>query len=80
MLVIYNPCDRLLKRYHRLDRDRNVRAIGVSGIAGMDQIKGGEKVRYLQATPWVGNRHRWEYYSESGIIGHRLRGFLLAVD
>jgi hypothetical protein len=62
MVVTTDPCDWILKRYHRLDCGCP-QALGLWGLSGSEQL-GAElaKVRQVDVSDDVGRDHKWSVY------------------
>ena len=60
MTIIYNPCDRVLKRYRLLYcRRSDAQAIGYTGFAGLNQLDAIDraKIRQINSSPYMGKSH-----------------------
>lgn len=81
MMVFVNPCDRVLKHYRRIDPCDCAEALGFSGMAaGAYSEAAVDKIVQIRSTPWVGKRHEWVHYIDSGIIRQRIRSFAAFED
>jgi hypothetical protein len=66
--VIYNPCDRALKRYWALEKGRS--AIGYTGLShGRNRAS----VRQVNVSGLLGKRHRWSYYEQARVLALYVR-------
>jgi hypothetical protein len=75
MTVIYNSCDRALKRYRYLYRHGNdAEALGYTGVAGLGRMGADrEKIEQFDACCYAGKEHGWENYISSGALVARMR-------
>ena len=80
MLVFVNPGDRALRRYWRVERNRGVQVMGETGVAGTGCLgPQAAKIRQLNVSGYVGERHRWANYVGSGVISQQIRPFAFAL-
>lgn len=77
MLITFNPWDRILRAYDRLDGSD----AGVLGMTGLPQeFRLGDhesKVIEWKVTPWVWSAHRWARYANSPRLANRLRPYIV---
>ena len=79
--MFVNSCDRVLKRYCRIDPCDSAQAMGYSGVAGLASLgPAADKITQTYSTPWVGKRHEWVHYIDSGILEQRVRAFAAFED
>jgi len=65
LLITCNRKDPVLKRYWRLDGQRNSQALGQVGLPGMSRRKcSWANVRQVYVTHSVGRRHQWQKYAD----------------
>lgn len=60
MTIIYNPCDRVLKRYRFLYcRKSSAQALGYTGFAGLNRLSATDrrKIRQINSSPYMGKSH-----------------------
>jgi hypothetical protein len=58
MLVMYNPCDCVLKRYPLISESRSGHALGYTGLVGSSWLgEAAERIEQIRSTPWVGRSH-----------------------
>jgi hypothetical protein len=81
MLVVYNPCDRVLKHYPRMVQSRCRQAIGVTGLVAAARLGPDyPKVVQRNVALWMGKRHLWNPYAASGLFGAMLGRHCLFAD
>lgn len=79
LTILYNSCDRVLKRYHLLYCARsNAVALGYSGLAGINRL-GLERtaITQMDACCYVAKFHSWGSYLASGALIARIRAGVL---
>ncbi len=71
LLVMFNPRDWVLKRYHVLSRGGRPRALGFTGLAGRSRLESaGVEVRQVNTSGVVGKQHDLQrYLSSSRLVG-----------
>lgn len=82
LTVLYNSCDRVLKRYDRLYCHRNdAQALGFTGVAGLGRLnRDRATIVQFDACCYVSKYHSWDGYLASGTLMARIRnGSLPAV-
>ena len=78
MLLFYNPCDRVLKRYHFLDRRSKPRALGFTGLPTCcDNLAISDRIIEVNANPHVGRSHGELSYFQCPALMETARQVLL---
>jgi pimeloyl-ACP methyl ester carboxylesterase len=82
LTVIYNSCDSALKRYRFLyGRTSDAQALGYTGVAGLGNMRiDRSQISQYDACCYVGKRHSWERYANSGALMSRLREAVLGSE
>jgi hypothetical protein len=69
MLVMYNPCDSILKRYPLIAGSRSGHALGYSGLICAARLgEAAERVEQIRTTPWVGKNHGMAEYFRASVL------------
>lgn len=74
LLVVYNPCDAVLKRYRLISQCRSHEALGYTGLVCSEYLgEGKERIEQINASPWVGKTHSIEAHSRSAVLLNEIR-------
>jgi hypothetical protein len=68
MLNLYNPCDRVLRRYAALDRSARAQSLGFTGVPAGWLGAGAQRFAQRNVCCHVGNRHDMEPYCYSPTV------------
>ena len=69
MLVVYNSCDPVLKRYRLIADSRSATALGYTGLVCSDRLgEAAERIEQIDAAPWVGKTHDLDARTRSTVL------------
>jgi hypothetical protein len=77
MLLLYNTCDRVLRRYHLLDKRTRPEALGFSGLPASPASGHREQVAQMDVCRTIGGSHRERWYFSSPALMDLARRYLL---
>ena len=69
MLISYNPCDPVLRRYRWIAENRSDRALGYSGLVCANRLgEAASRIEQINVSPWIGKTHSMDNHLRSDVL------------
>ncbi len=73
ILIFYNPCDPVLRRYRWVARERSQNALGFTGLIGAYRLgEAATRIDQINARPWIGKTHSLVDHLRSNALMHEI--------